>query len=537
VLSLAGIAVIATLFWFRWTVGLYVSLLLVVLILAVGLAAYCGRERRNDSFWMFNHRLWLAAALAGLGAVLFGAGLSIIAETLHYLFGIELPTRTHVYIWKVAFGLLAPVSWLALAPTRFDETIGMEGGREFTVRAAAGLVKFVLVPLIFVYTAILYAYAAKIALDGTLPKGMLGGLVVGYLIAGSVTLLLAYPSRENGGALVRAFWRYWIWLALMPIALMFLALYVRISAYGITEDRYLIALIGVWVLALAAWQIMRPGDIDIRVVPGVLAVLLAIASFGPWGAVGVSLRSQKAELAGILEAKGLLADGKFVAQPEKNPLGTSAKPARDILRYLSGNHGLGMLEPWFEGSAANPFAPGKSEKDTTRDVFLAFSLQPPGSGRDEALTPRYFAHRANQPKIVQLAGKGYLIGPIVFKEPIPKASILPIPPDISKTPSIAPKTVALEGLGDVRLQISDRNLTVTFPNGAALDFKLLDAANALAARPPASAPRTDRDAVRIDASAPGYAGTMIIDDIDGTYRETGFILRDVQFWLVIERKE
>ena len=100
------------------------------------------------------------------------------------------------------------------------------------MRAAAALVKFVAVPLLLVYTAILYAYAAKIALAWELPKGTLGAMVVGYLFAGAATLLLGYPSRETGGALVRLFWRYWVWLAALPVVLLFVAVSRRIADYG-----------------------------------------------------------------------------------------------------------------------------------------------------------------------------------------------------------------------------------------------------------------------------------------------------------------
>ena len=271
---------------------------------------------RNAAFWLFNHRLWLAAALALLGAGLFGAGLSIILETLNFLFGLELPSKWHEHIWTVALGFMAPVSWLALAPRNFTEPLGEREETEFTTRSVASLVKFVLVPLLLVYTGILYAYAVKIGLARTLPKGTLGSLVVGYLLAGAATLMLAYPSRDSGGALVRLFWRYWVWLALMPVLLLFLAAYTRIAAYGLTEQRYLIVLIGVWALILAVLRIWRPLNFDLRLAPAVLAVLLLAACFGPWGVIGFSVLSQKAELAGILQAKGLLADGKIVTKPQ-----------------------------------------------------------------------------------------------------------------------------------------------------------------------------------------------------------------------------
>jgi zinc transporter ZupT len=259
---LAGIAAIALLFRLQWEVWFLAPLLFGALILAVGLSGHVGGRERNESFWLFNHRLWLAAALALLGACLFGGGLSIILETLNFLFSLGLPSKWHEHIWTIALGFMAPVSWLTLAPQNFTDRIG-EQETEFTTRAVTSLVKFVLVPLLLVYTAILYAYAIKIGLEGTLPKGTLGNMIVGYLLTGAATLLLAYPIRDSGGALVRLFWRSWVWLVLMPVLLLYLAAYTRIRAYGLTEERCVIVLIGVWALILAGLRIWRPENFSI----------------------------------------------------------------------------------------------------------------------------------------------------------------------------------------------------------------------------------------------------------------------------------
>jgi len=79
----------------------------------------------------------------------------------------------------------------------------------------------------------------------------------------------------------------------------------------------LIALIGVWALILACLRIWRPQNFDLRLAPSLLAILLLVACFGPWGAMGASISSQTAELAGILRDKGLLVDGKIVARPRR----------------------------------------------------------------------------------------------------------------------------------------------------------------------------------------------------------------------------
>ena len=118
-----GILVIAVLFRFGWDIWLSPPLLLGGLLILVGLAGHLGRGESNSTFWLFNHRLWLGALLAVVAAGLFGAGLSIIHETLNLLFSLDLPSKWHEYIWTVSLGLIAPVSFLAFAPRTFTDPI------------------------------------------------------------------------------------------------------------------------------------------------------------------------------------------------------------------------------------------------------------------------------------------------------------------------------------------------------------------------------------------------------------------------------
>ena len=406
-LWLGGILVIAILFRFAWDIWFSPPLLLGSLLLLVGLAGHLGRGEFNATFWLFNHRLWLGALLAFVAAGLFGAGLSIIHGTLNLLFGLHLPAKWHDYIWTVSLGLVAPVSFLALAPRSFTDPITAREESEFTMRAIAALVKFVLVPLLLVYTAILYAYAIKIVLAWELPKGTLGAMVVGYLLVGAATLLVGYPNRENGGPLVSVFWRYWVWLAALPVVLLFIAVWRRISDYGVTDQRYLMVLIGVWALLLAGFRIIRGSDFDLRLVPGVLALLLAAASFGPGGAVGFSVMSQKSELASILSEKGMFVDGKVVRQAEGSAgaglVGADAARVRGIEWYLNTHRSLSLLAPWFEGQPNDPFAAGKKPEETARELLVALGLRPDIGNGSGAI---YFTHYSDVPATLSLAKSG-----------------------------------------------------------------------------------------------------------------------------------
>jgi hypothetical protein len=517
-----GIAVLGLLLWLDTAIWLSAPLLVGRLILAVTLAAHLGRRETNETVWLFNHRLWLGALLAGVGAGLLGAGLSAIHETIKLLFGLTLSPHLREYIWTVCLGFVAPVSFLAFAPRRFTDPISASEEQDFTMRTAAALVKFVAVPLLLVYTAILYAYAAKIALACELPKGTLGAMVVGYLFVGAATLLLGYPIRESGGALVRLFWHYWVWLAALPVALLFIAVWRRIADYGLTEQRYLMVLIGVWALILAAIRIAQGPRFDLRFLPGVLALLLLAASFGPGGAIGLSVLSQKAELASILMTKALLVDGKIVTRREggaENPLGEEAARARAIEWYLNTHHSLGLLAPWFEGLPDDPFAAGKSPEETARELLVALGLRP-DLGDASGVVP--FTHYSDVPVVLSPAQGAYVVGPIVFEGRPPPA---PIPP----------KSVDVEGLGTVNLELSDKLLRVSLAEGAAVTFDLSEAVKEVYRR---GWPKVmDHRPIELQGENGGLAGTMVIDNLNGTYKEPDFAISLLRFWLLIGRVE
>ncbi|MGC1180867.1 MAG: DUF4153 domain-containing protein [Methyloceanibacter sp.] len=274
----------------------------------------------------------------------------------------------------------------------------------------------------------------------------------------------------------------------------------RIAAYGLTEQRYLIVLIGVWALILAVLRIWRARSFDLRLVPGVLAILLLPASFGPWGAIGASVSSQKAELAGILRAKGLLADGKIVSRPaggeSANPLGPEAARVRGIEWYLNTHHGLGQLAPWFEGQNPNPFAEGKTPEETSREILAALSLR---ADIPNSAGVVYFTHYSDVPAVVSLAGNGHVIGPVVFEGggPVPAA--------------IPGKSVTVGGLGTVHLEIADNMLAARVENGPELRFNIMEAARELAN--PLS---KEHHPLRLDASSGGLTGVLLIDNLNGT---------------------
>ena len=189
---------------------------------------------------------------------------------------------------------------------------------------------------------------------------------------------------------------------------------------------------------------------------------------------------------------------------------------RQIEYYLNTRHALRSLAPWFEGEQPNPFAEGKSPEVTVRELLEALAL-PPDLSRSAGST---FTYYADAPQAISLASSGQVIGPIVFESHGPIQGAIP------------PQTVRVDGLGTVRLEVAGNNLTAGIENGPELRFDLTEAANRLA-----GVVVTERRPLPIEAANGPLSGTVLIENLNGTYDGADLGLSLLRFWLVLKREQ
>jgi hypothetical protein len=228
--------------------------------------------------------------------------------------------------------------------------------------------------------------------------------------------------------------------------------------------------------------------------------------------------SQKAELASILAAKNMLADGKFVpaSSGEKDPLGHAAARVRAIEWYLNAHRSLAVLAPWFEGQKDDPFAPGKAPEESVRELLAAFGLTPTLGAGPNGLA---FNHYADTPTTVSLGATARMIGPVVFQT-------------AAKPLQVPLQTVAVEGLGPVEIELDGDAVDVRMASGERLSFDLAAAVEQIESR---TSPAKDASPIALKASSGGVSGTLLIDRIAGTYAGPEFSVASLRFWLVLDR--
>jgi len=286
---------------------------------SIGIGA--GRDVQQERFWWFNHQ---AAATAFIAIVSFGLialGLMAIERSLSVLFGLDASDVFYRWVLPIIGFLFTPLYWLATIPrlSNFDGRSLREP--DFIARAIGFLGQFVLTPLLLAYALILLAYTVQIVLTQTLPQGVLGWMVLGFVTTGAATWLLVYPPFMRERFLVRILRGWWFWLTIIPLALYALAVGVRIDAYGLTPERMVLVAGGLWAALLTV--VFLSGRGDIRLIPGLAALILLVFSVGPWNLESLPRWTQGVALDALLTSGG-------VTGPDSKPAWSTTEGERAV---------------------------------------------------------------------------------------------------------------------------------------------------------------------------------------------------------------
>jgi len=315
---------------------------------AVGLsllfAPYIKRSSDAPSVWYFNYQTGVAVFFAGIAAGILGTGISLSLVSVGYLFEIHIPDTLFGDVWTLCMGVFFPIYVLANISREFD----FEGESCRFPKGVSFITNYIMVPLMFGYMAILYVYFLKIIVQGELPRGNLGWMISTFGTIGITTKLLVYPIRQSGTRLLVLFDKYYYYALIVPIILLSIAIGVRIHAYGMTEDRYTVVLLGTWFAIVILATFIKKDRFHIKHVPMILAFMAFLASFGPWGAVEVSIYSQVSRFEALLAKNKLLVNGQAVKATEEVPF-ADRKSMSSIADYLIVNEKrLKRIRPWFE---------------------------------------------------------------------------------------------------------------------------------------------------------------------------------------------
>ncbi|MEE8488060.1 MAG: DUF4153 domain-containing protein [Gemmatimonadota bacterium] len=296
------------------------------------------RRGELNGFWQYNRSLFLRVLITGIYSAVLFAGLAIALLAIEQLFGVDLYDDAYMDLF-LTIGFVF-TTWFFLAGV--PEDIGALESVQDYPRGLKLFAQFVLIPLVTIYLTILTAYFVKVLVTTEWPSGWIGWLVSSVSVAGILSILLTHPIRGREENRWIASYGRWFWIVMIPaIGMLLAAIWKRIDQYGVTEPRYFLVVLTLWLAAMAVlYGIVRSQNI--KLLPLSLCALAFVTVGGPWGAYQVSRNSQTARFTSLLESNGMLEDGRAVAAPAEVSL-EDRRELSGALTYLLANYGVGHL--------------------------------------------------------------------------------------------------------------------------------------------------------------------------------------------------
>jgi len=326
------------------------SLLLIGMHLLVSFSPFTSKNEFNG-FWQFNKTLFLRFLTSALFSVVLFAGLSLAILAIDILFAAHIDGRIYFRLWIVIAGLFNTWFFLSGIPGNIKEL-------QHIVAFPKGLkifTQYILIPLVSIYMVILYAYSIKILITWNFPNGWVSYLVLFFSGAGIFSLLLIYPAREMEGNNWIKMVSKWFYIVLVPmLVLLAIAIWKRIDEYGVTENRYFIIALNIWLALISLYFIISKTK-SIKIIPITLCILAFITSFGPWGAFSISHNSQFRQLEKTLTEAKVLVNGKLHKAPDNITYAQKHKIV-SIVNYLDRSDALELMKPWISQNMDSLFS-------------------------------------------------------------------------------------------------------------------------------------------------------------------------------------
>ena len=336
-------------FYFN-TDGVFFSRYIIFFIcyfLILSLSAYL--HPNNDGLlWQFNFRLLITLAQSvGYSLVLLIGVLSAV-WAVENLFGLTFPAQWYGDIILFVLLVVHTLIFLMLFPSDPNELRQVSPYPQW-LRVLA---QYILLPVVLIYGSLLYIYVLKILITQKLPNGWVCIPILLYSGAGLLTFSLLYPLRnDTENKTVFTFMRYFFYTLLPLLTLYFIALSLRVSPYGLTENRYMLGILGVWLSALALYWMYKK-QAPLMVIPQSLLLVLFFSVVGPWGMYQVCERSQTKRLHHLLQKHHYIQNNQL----DFNRIPTNAIPLSDIesmrsgIRFLQERDALMAIHPWLKAT-------------------------------------------------------------------------------------------------------------------------------------------------------------------------------------------
>lgn len=244
---------------------------------------------KHDTNTYFNYvkAIFIAIVRSLFFSMVLYLGIVLALLAIKHLFTIDFDGKRFFQLFIICVGIVN--TWIYLSDFPLD--VHAQKTIHYT-KALEVLVKYILIPLVVLYLIILYAYSLKIVVNWRLPKGWVSYLVTALAFLGFLIQVLIRPIEKTIDSRIMKRFYPWFYYLLLPLTLLlFVAIFRRISEYGITEKRYFVLVLACWILGITLYMLIKQHKKTTWFSLS-LAFLALLISFGAWGAFSVSTKSQ-----------------------------------------------------------------------------------------------------------------------------------------------------------------------------------------------------------------------------------------------------
>lgn len=334
----------------------------IVLILSAFVVPFF--KKNNDiPFWEFSKTSILQLFIASIFSQVLFAGLCLAILSLKELFKVDIQSKVYEDIAVICYALFAPIYFLANI-TSENEMHKLD----FTFNKFVKILGlYILLPILALYSLILYVYLAQIIVKWQLPNGWVSTLVSVLGLGGFLCMLILYPLQlENQNKVVNLLSKYFPILIFPLLVLMSVGIFRRLGDYGMTINRLYVLILNIWLYGISIYLFLSKAKHLKWIVISFAAVLL-VSSVGPWNVYHITKRSMLKEIGQLLNEAKLLKEGKAIDNSQKtivlNP--KLAESLSEDIKYICTNYGIQNLQPYFSRSI---------QKETDLDISKSLGI-------------------------------------------------------------------------------------------------------------------------------------------------------------------
>lgn len=346
---------------------------------------YIPSLHKREHIELYSIKIFLRFFITFIYSIVLYLGLVAILFTLNKLLNIAIHSNLYYYTWLITCGIFAPIFFLADIPQQNEDLKTYSFPKFFKI-----LLLYIVMPLITVYLTILYIYFGKIIITSTWPVGLVSHLVLWYAAVCVGVLFFITPLKDN--IWVNKFTFFLPKLILPILIMMFISMGIRIKAYGITENRYYVVILGLWILFIMLYITIKKSSNNI-ILPISLSIVAIACVFGPLSSFPVSKWSQNIRFDYILSKNQMIADNKIIPKGDI-PESDQSEISR-ILSYFKKSHKLSDIKYLNDTFSLS---------DMPNTFGFAYTEYDPYAHNDQYFS--YYTHKNSLP--IEITGYDYM---------------------------------------------------------------------------------------------------------------------------------